>query len=338
MITKNRRIAPEALLLLMLLALAFCTSPAAHEVDHEPEPDHRHLLHGDSSAIRSLIDAFRETGDDHYLDTAWQQLERDMAEQRPGADTLINAATVAQARHDFELAQQFIEQALTINPGYDQAWLLSASIHLLRGETDAARKACRRLRSATLVAMLTCSARVQIAEGQHSRALLRLTAVLDAVDYSTENATTLAWALSVAGDAATEVDRQQAIGFYRQSLLINETTQVRAALVDQLILSGQFEIAEAALAAGHDALPLVVRQFVVARGLGKFDDVAAAVDHVDHEFRHWISDADFAHAREMTRFYLDVVDRPDLARELAKINLELQQEPEDLRLADRAGV
>ncbi len=334
MTTKNRGTAPEALLLSILLALAFCASPAAHEIDHEPERSHL----ADSDAVRSLIQAFRETGDDQYLDTAWHHLQHGLADERPDAVTLVDAATVAQARHDFDLAQQLIEQALEINPGYDQAWLLRASIHLLRGETEEARQACRRLRNASLVAMVTCSARVQIAGGQYDRALDRLTAVLGAVDRSVEDDAVRAWALSVAGDAASQVDRRSAIRFYTQSLQLNESTQVRAALVDQLIASGQFDAAEETLEEGHDALPLVIRQFVVARQLGKTDDVSAEIAQADRQFRRWISEADFAHAREMARFYLDVLVQPELARELARVNLELQREPEDLQLAARSGV
>ena len=37
----------------------------------------------------------------------------------------------------------------------------------------------------------------------------------------------------------------------------------------------------------------------------------------------------------MTRFYIDVLDRPDIAKRLARINLGLQREPEDLLLARR---
>ena len=46
----------------------------------------------------------------------------------------------------------------------------------------------------------------------------------------------------------------------------------------------------------------------------------------------WIANEDWLHAREMTRFFIDVVDRPTLARRLALINISLQQEPEDLLL------
>jgi len=56
---------------------------------------------------------------------------------------------------------------------------------------------------------------------------------------------------------------------------------------------------------------------------------------VQREFEAWISNEDWLHAREMTRFFVDVVDRPDLARRLALINIGLQREPEDLRLETR---
>jgi hypothetical protein len=49
----------------------------------------------------------------------------------------------------------------------------------------------------------------------------------------------------------------------------------------------------------------------------------------------WIARDDWLHAREMARFYFDVVDRPELARHLASINVSLQREPEDLRLEER---
>ena len=56
---------------------------------------------------------------------------------------------------------------------------------------------------------------------------------------------------------------------------------------------------------------------------------------VREEFTEWIADEDWLHAREMARFYIDVDDRPDLARRLALINLDLQREPEDERLERR---
>ena len=49
----------------------------------------------------------------------------------------------------------------------------------------------------------------------------------------------------------------------------------------------------------------------------------------------WIAAEDWLHAREMARFYLDVVERPALARQLAEVNIKLQREPEDIRLFER---
>ena len=64
----------------------------------------------------------------------------------------------------------------------------------------------------------------------------------------------------------------------------------------------------------------------------------ATIRKLTHRFEHWISHEDWTHAREKTRFYLDVVERPALARRLAEINLTIQQEPEDRMLALRTGL
>jgi len=65
------------------------------------------------------------------------------------------------------------------------------------------------------------------------------------------------------------------------------------------------------------------------------DDLESVLAQVQSEFNIWIANKDWLHAREMTRFFIDVVDRPDRARRLALINVSLQREPEDLRLEKR---
>ena len=287
------------------------------------------------SAVSEKIRAFRRSGDDRHLDLAWAMLEPRLEGDSPGAALLVDAATIAQARHEFDEALALTDQALARHPGYDPAHLTRAAIHLVRGNTDGARQACASLRHAPTLVSLTCRARVSIARGEHERSLRVLSAMLDAVDPASVDATVLAWAFSVAGDAAAAVEATTAIAHYRTSLRWAENAQVRAALVDQLIQSGRLEEADAALAAGHDALALTVRRLVVASRMGRGQSASARIARTDREFRHWIAHGDWAHAREMARFYLDVLPRPALARRLAQINLSLQREPEDLLLARR---
>ena len=116
---------------------------------------------------------------------------------------------------------------------------------------------------------------------------------------------------------------------------ITESTQVRAALVDVLLTSEKLKQAADVLNAGSGALPLDVRRLIVARRTGRENAVRAEIAAADREFRHWIADEDWLHAREMARFYLDVLERPALARRLAALNASLQHEPEDLLLSRR---
>lgn len=308
-----------------------------HHRRHREEP----VASVDLAAIRALVLSFRETGDDSSLDVAWQMLEPALELERltPGntnPDTLVSAAFVAQSRHDFDYSLQLLDQVLASDSRNDEARLLRASINLVRGNAGAAAKDCRRLRQASTLMRVTCSARVAVASGDCELALTRLQGVLNVVGAASLPSELLAWSYGVAGDLAIcAAKAQSAVHSYEQSLRLAERTQVRAALVDVHISESNYESAWLSLDAGAAALPLLVRRLVVARRLGRVNELRSELRRVELEFEAWIRDEDWLHAREMARFYLDVIDRPGLARKLALINLVNQREPEDLRLGTR---
>ena len=324
----RRRIQGAALTLLLLTAEPALT----HELDHH---SHQDAIVA-SSEIEALIVAFRETGNDHLLDDAWRLAQAELNAQPKDPDTLILAATIAQSLHEFDDALVLIDQALPERPGLNQAWLLRASILLVRGQTEAAQEACRQLRDVHILVTVGCRARVAIARDENAAALKTMTAVIESLDGQAPDPGLFAWALSIAADAAAPTRPEVAIDFYAQSLALQESVQVRSALVDRLILADRFEDAQKIIADGYGALPLQVRRFIVAKQLGEIDGIAEEVARADHRFKHWIEAEDWAHAREMARFYFDVIDRPALAQKLATINVGLQKEAEDLLLARRA--
>ena len=325
-----------------LLALVFAVLMPSFAAAHELH-DHHHAGSSETAEVEALdrptidelVGQFRRTGDDGYLDAAWAMLEPRLESGNQDPGLLLDAATVAQSRHEFTRALDLTRRALELTPRNDQGWLLLASIHLVRGETDAAASACRRLRDSALLVTLTCQARVAVARNEIEPARQRLQAVLDVLDATTVSPGILAWALSVAGDLSASDHPAEAILYYRASLQHAESTQVRAALVDVLLSAGRLADASAALDAGSDALPLAVRQLIVDKRLGKLGPDSPVVAVTDRRFRRWMDADDWLHAREMARFYIDVVDKPELARKLATINIELQKEPEDLRLERR---
>lgn len=331
---------PALLVLTVFATLLFCNTSLAHEVphdDHDAAEIATHLATELSDTdIRELLLAFRRSGDDHHLDHAWALLEPALSGDDNNPDLLVEAAMVAQSRHQFELALTLVERALSVVDNNDQAWMLGAAIYLVRGDADQAEHFCRQLRYVPLLVNVTCRARASVARGNHEKALGILTALLDSPAADALNTDWLAWTLSVAGDAASPLDAQQAESFYAQSLRAAESTQVRAALVDVLLADDRPGDAARVLDGGADALPLEIRRMIVDKRLGR-DSAATRIAAADHEFRHWIGESDWLHAREMARFYLDVLEQPALARRLAEINLTLQREPEDLLLASRTG-
>ena len=324
---------PVALILLMMI-----TPVSAHKIEeiHQPTVD---AIIQDLSETRNIEDhvrSFRVSGDDQHLEQAWRLLEPMLEVESVEINTLIDAATVAQARHEFEPALVLINRALAQSPHLDRAWLLKASIHLVRGEVDAAEKACIRLRQVTILVAITCRARVSIAAGQAARVFPKLRAVIErSVESDRE---VLAWASSVAGDAASALDLAQSVHFYRRSLHLAESAQVRAALVDVLIRLERFSEAKSALSQGSRALPLELRRWIVVSRMGHRHEIEHEIREADRQFRQWLAAGDWLHAREMARFYLDVIERPDLARHLAGINWQIQREPEDLLLACRTFI
>lgn len=299
---------------------------------------HAHHSHGEPRPVTAATDAITsgEAPPAEARKTRAGGGEARVADVRP--ESLVAAARAAQANHDFDGALTLVDRAVRAQPVNDPAWLLAAAVHLVRGDTAAARQACNRLRQSPAIVTLTCLARVTTAEGDSARALRQLRAVLGAVSATQTAPGLLAWSYSAAGDAARDRDRAAAAEYYRRSLALRDVDQVRAALVDLLIEHGDLVGAAAALADGGDDLALAVRRMVVATRRGESERLAGDVATYEAQFRSWIAAGDWRHAREMTRFFVDVLPRPALARRLARINLSIQREPEDLRLAMRAGI
>lgn len=289
-----------------------------------------------SGYARSRIAVFRQSGDDRELERAWRYLERDLNQDAPPYDTLVTAAYVVQAQHDFDGAMAYLHRAQSRQALTDEAWLLRASLHLLRGELEQGGAACQAISLQNFIARMFCAGRVASLKpdeaGAAYRKLVPLGHTLD------EQPELNGWTRSVLGDlSAAAGDTETAITHYEQALAYNASSQVRAALVDQLIYHERWRDAWRHLQAPGQSLALHVRRYIVAPRVGQGRAVEPDIERADQGFRRWMASGDWLHAREMARFYLDV--RPDeyLANRLARINYMLQKEPEDGRLVQRTS-
>lgn len=326
-------------LVLLVYAYAMSTPSLAHDA-HDHEDDQHvdaHHLQVPNELATELVEKYRLTGDDHVLDDAWTAIDGETLNASSDAEQLVLGATIAQARHDFAHAKTLLSYATNGRPNYDAAWLLQASVDLIGGHTTSARKACQRLRAMPVVIGMTCLARVDVAEGRFKHAHRKMDAVIDALESRSLPANMKAWVHSVAGDAAAPYHAAEAEDHYRASLQLEERAQVRAALADLLINADQLAEAKAVLDVESESLALAVRRLIVQRSTSTTASNKDEVMKFDHVFHHWIEDDDWAHAREMARFYLDVLPEPCLAKRLADINIEIQKESEDQQLVERTS-
>ena len=250
--------------------------------------------------------------------------------------SLLDKAMAAQARHDFSRALMLVNEKLMAAPDDDQAWLLRASLHLIRGEIDEAAESCRGLRRSSPLIVVTCHANVARAAGEADTIRHKLDGLIEISDRHRNEPQLFAWSLSVAGDLAVAAnDPDMAEQYFRRSLAVFANTQVRASLADILIEQNRLTDAQRVLDEGGSSLTLTVQDLIIRKRQGY--DIAGDVARLDRRFRHWIGHDDYEHAREMARFYLDVVGDVVQAHALAQINANLQHEPEDHWLAYRAA-
>lgn len=254
-----------------------------------------------------------------------------------GSGTLLDKAMAAQAHHDFATALERTKEALTATPDDDHAWLLRASLHLIRGEIDEAAGSCRALRRSSPLVVVTCHANVARAAGNADLIRHKLGSLIEISSTHRIEPEALAWSLSVAGDLAVAANQpDRAAQYFRRSLEIVDNPQVRASLLDVLIDENKLSEAQRLLNTGESSLTLIMQDLIIRKRQG--DNVVPDIARFDRKFRHWIGHGDYEHAREMARFYLDVADDPERAHALAQINAGLQQEPEDHLLLQRAAL
>lgn len=314
------------------LLLSFCVSTTdAHSLGQHGEPPHQ-TAPGVSGAndIDYLLQQYSLTGDDALLQRGQQWLNAHRAPLSAG--TLLSAAWLAQAQHDFALARELVEQSLEQQPNYGQAWLLNATVADVTGDHSTARRACSRVALyVSPTAAIVCFASLADTTEQRLSAYARL----NSLPTVTNNASLTAWRYSVQGDIALALGHlDQAELCLRKAIAVFPAVQTRAALMDLLLQQGQFAAVLQQSNDNETAPALVVRRLLAMQAQGA--DIHSDAAHVDSLFRHWLQRGDYRHAREMAIFYLDIQQQVDLAYQVAVENAKLQREPEDLELLRRA--
>ena len=254
--------------------------------------------------------------------------------------SLSQAARQAETEHRFEDASRYLRDWLRQHPADGPAWLRLASVMTVRDDAAGAAAACARAAPfVDPIAVLACRGRVALASLEHRRAYAPLAAALQHPRYIMRSDIWTAWACGVAAELATAQGLDdEADLLYRRALRgdAEPSPQIRAAWLDHLLATGRYRQVLVHTSA-HEALGMLqLRRLIALRHLGLGRKEASQREYLDWQYRSELASGDFLHAREIARFYLDVLPDRERARLAAWHNLDYQREAEDYALYHRA--
>ncbi len=286
---------------------------------------------GTQDSVDNLIQRYSLTGNDELLERGWALIDAELKSAQPRSRTLLSAAWLAQASHQFPLAQEFLGSILQVEPTNGQAWMLMASTAMAQGDSRSARAACRQLvLTVSPIVALACSARLLTVTAEQQLAYEKLSRIpVHSLETSLQS-----WVYSILGDLAASLKNWPAsVEWYELSIARYPAVQTRAALLDSLLAQNHHKEVLTAVDASNPVPALAVRRLLAEKSLGV--DVAATKQLLDERFSQWIEAGDYRHAREMALFYLEIAEQPKIAYQLASKNATLQKEKEDWTLLAR---
>jgi hypothetical protein len=163
-----------------------------------------------ATRVRELVDRYRRVGDDALLTRGWRLID-DELEHGAGVESLLAAAWLSQAQHDFARADDYLAAVLARRADHGEAWLLRAAIALVRNDLGRAAQSCSQTAlRVPLAVTAACFGRVRgRAPGGADPAYRQLTAVLRSA--APIELPLLGWLHGVAADLATAAARPKAL-------------------------------------------------------------------------------------------------------------------------------
>ena len=249
----------------------------------------------------------------------------------PPAPVLVLRATIRQSLHEFPAALADLDAAISADPRDARAWLTKATVHTVRGEFDAARRACvPLLRLADRLTATTAAATVASLTGDAAGSVRLLGAALD--EAPDAPVATRVWALTQLAETEARLGHAAASERrFRQALALAPRDPYLLGAFADLLLDERRPDEAAALVAGAVRIDaLLLRQAEAQRlGAGSPD---AAIEMLAASFAAAHARGDDVHRREEARFRLRSTREPAAALALARANWLVQKEPADARI------
>lgn len=278
-----------------------------------------------------LVALARAEADPRHLGHAQTALGPWWDAASPPAPVLVLRATIRQSLHEFPAALTDLDAAISADPRDARAWLTKATVHTVRGEFDAARRACvPLLRLADRLTATTAAATVASLTGDAAGSVRLLGAAVD--EAPDAPAATRVWALTQLAETEARLGHAAASERrFRQALaLAPRDPYLLGAFADLLLDEHRPDEAAALLAGAMRIDALLLRQAEAQRlGAGSPD---ATIEMLTASFAAARARGDDVHRREEARFRLRSMREPAAALALARANWLVQKEPADARI------
>jgi tetratricopeptide (TPR) repeat protein len=293
------------------------------------------------AAIRlanSYIDYGRQIGDAHYAGYAEAVIGPWLAGAAPPAGILLTEATILQYRHQFDAARDLLQATLKLDARSAQGWLTLATLDMVQGRYDTARKDCAQVMSnAGLELGSACLGNLLSYTGQarQSLALLQQSAVAG----GRASAAYQAWIDGLIAEAAERLgDWSLAEAHYESALrLLPHDNFLLVAYADFLLDRGR----------PGEVLPLLADHVQSDTAFLRLALAQAAL-HTPAAPRYvWLMAARFEalrqrgsdyFGREEARFALQLQHDPQASLAMAQHNWAIQRAPWDARVLLEAAL
>ena len=293
------------------------------------------------SAIRladSYLDYSRQIGDAHYAGYAEAVIAPWTGLVTPPANALLVQATILQYRHQFADSLALLQATLRLEPRNPQAWLTLATLDMVQGRYDAARRGCAQvMNNAGLELGSACLGNLLSYTGHARQSLVLLhQSELSAAGSSTAYR---AWVQGLIAEAAERLgDWPLAEAHYRAALeLAPHDNFLLVAYADFLLDRGR----------PREVLPLLADHSQSDTAFLRLALAEDAMQSPEATRYKWIMAARFEaltqrgsdyFGREEARSALHLQHDPQTALDMAKRNWEVQRAPWDARVLLEAAL
>lgn len=276
------------------------------------------------------LERSRSTGDPRHAGLALAALRRWSDPGTAPPEVLLLQATLDQHLHEFDASAVKLEQLVRRQPRQPQGWLTLATVRRVQGRYADSDAACRGLAAAG--ASLHATACLAENDGLRGRFDAARASLQRAADSPPVDPATRAWLLTTLAELeqrAGAADRAEVA--WRTALSANADGYAVLAFADFLTQQGRAAEAIALLADQPDSDAVVLRRALAGDAAAERTLRARFVQAAQRP------DVLLTHGREQAMFALYLEHDARRAVELARLNVQRQREPVDLRLlADAA--